>query len=157
MYCQDKRGVVMTISVLLAEDHNIYRKELRLMLDITPGIHVMAETNNGSDALILCERLKPDVAVLDWAMSDLSGQEVTKQLAVQQPGTHIVILSMECDKVSVFSAFQNGACGFILKDDSIIQLIKAVYAAANGERYLSPFLRKVVSRFGIEEGEKILG
>jgi DNA-binding NarL/FixJ family response regulator len=143
----------MTISVLLADDHMIYREQLHSFLDITPGIHVSAESNNGSDTLTLCERFKPEVVVLDWVMSGMSGLEVTKHLAAEQPKTHIVILSTQANEACISSAFQNGACGFILKDDSIIQLVKAVYAAAKGHRYYSPTLRKMVLKLDTEKAE----
>jgi len=131
----------MTISVLIADDHAIFREGLRTLLKVSPEIQVLAEANNGSETLSLSERFKPDVIVLDWVMPGMGGLEVTKYLAVHQPQVRIVVVSMHADDIYVSRALQNGAKGYILKEDVSAHLAKAINAAVLGKRYLSPTLK----------------
>jgi two-component system response regulator NreC len=126
------------ISIVLADDHKVVRQGLRAVLEFEPDFRVIGEAGNGLDASRLVERLRPDVLVLDLMIPGLSGLEVTRQLARRSPKTRVVILSMHGDKSYVLEALRNGAAGYVLKDASADELIKAVHEAAANRRYLSP-------------------
>jgi two-component system response regulator NreC len=147
----------MIISLLLVDDHTVFREGVRALLETTNGFHVVAEADNGNEALILAERLRPDVVVLDWVMPGLSGREVLQRLKKQQPEAHVIILSMHADEAYVSSAVQSGASGYILKEDIVGHLAQAVRAAAAGQRYFSPGLEGLVAslKTGESKGESI--
>jgi two-component system, NarL family, response regulator NreC len=126
------------ISIVLADDHKVVRQGLRAVLEFEPDFRVIGEAGNGLDATRLVQRLRPNVLVLDLMIPGLSGLEVTRQLRKRSPKTRVVILSMHGDKSYVLEALKNGAAGYVLKDSSADELIKAVHEAAANRRYLSP-------------------
>jgi two-component system response regulator NreC len=126
------------ITIVLADDHQVVRQGLRAILEGERNLRVVGETGNGLEAARLVERLRPDVLVLDLMIPGLSGLEVTRQLGKRSPKTRVVILSMHGDKSYVLEALKNGAAGYVLKDSSADELIKAVHEAAANRRYLSP-------------------
>lgn len=125
-------------TIVLADEHKVVRQGLRAVLEFEPGFRVIGEAGNGLDATRLVERLRPNVLVLDLMMPGLSGLEVTRQLRKRSPKTRVVILSMHGDQSYVLEALKNGAAGYVLKDSSADELIKAVHEAAANRRYLSP-------------------
>ncbi len=125
-------------TIVLADDHKVVRQGLRAVLEFEPDFRVIGEAGNGLDATRLVERLRPNVLVLDLMIPGLSGLEVTSQLGKRAPKTRVVILSMHGDKSYVLEALRNGAAGYVLKDSSADELIKAVHEAAANRRYLSP-------------------
>lgn len=125
-------------TIVLADDHKVVRQGLRAVLEFEPGFRVIGEAGNGLDATRLVERLRPNVLVLDLMIPGLSGLEVARQLRKRSPKTRVVILSMHSDKSYVLEALRNGAAGYVLKDSSADELIKAVHEAAANRRYLSP-------------------
>ena len=125
------------ITIVLADDHQVVRQGLGAILEGERNLHVVGEAGNGLEAARLVERLRPDVLVLDLMIPGLSGLEVTRQLAKRSPKTRVVILSMHGDKSYVLEALRNGAAGYVLKDASADELIKAVHEAAANRRYLS--------------------
>jgi two-component system response regulator NreC len=131
-------GESKEITVVLADDHQVVRQGLRAILEGEHNLRVVGEAGNGLEAARLVERLRPDVLVLDLMIPGLSGLEVTRQLAKRSPKTRVVILSMHGDKSYVLEALRNGAAGYVLKDSSADELIKAVHEAAANRRYLSP-------------------
>ena len=128
------------ISILLADDHEIFRQALSLLLSSQPDFKVVGLAVDGGQALNLVEALRPDVAVLDLLMPGMSGVEITHQVSKRFPGTRVVILSMYADESYVVSALQNGASGYVLKESSTADLVRAVRSAAAGQRFLSPSL-----------------
>jgi DNA-binding NarL/FixJ family response regulator len=131
-------GESKEITIVLADDHQVVRQGLRAILEGEHNLRVVGEAGNGLKATRLVERLRPDVLVLDLMIPGLSGLEVTRQLAKRSPKTRVVILSMHSDKSYVLEALRNGAAGYVLKDSSADELIKAVQEAAANRRYLSP-------------------
>jgi two-component system, NarL family, response regulator NreC len=131
-------GESKEITIVLADDHQVVRQGLRAILEGEHNLRVVGEAGNGLKAARLVERLRPDVLVLDLMIPGLSGLEVTRQLAKRSPKTRVVILSMHSDKSYVLEALRNGAAGYVLKDSSADELIKAVQEAAANRRYLSP-------------------
>jgi DNA-binding NarL/FixJ family response regulator len=126
------------LTVVLADDHPVVRRGLRAVLEVDPRVRVAGEAGTGRETIRMVERLQPDVLVLDLMMPELGGLEVVRQLKKLSPKTHVVILSMHKDESYVIQALKNGAMGYVLKDSSAEELVKAVRGAAAGRRYLSP-------------------
>ncbi|MGO9262389.1 MAG: response regulator [Bryobacteraceae bacterium] len=134
----------MTIQILLADDHTVVRKGLRLLLEGHPGFQVIADAADGREAVALAERYHPDVAVLDIAMPILNGIEAARQIAAKLPKTAIVILSMHSDEGYVLRALKAGARAYLLKDSAEYDLIHAVEAVSEGKAFFSPAISKML-------------
>ncbi len=135
------------IQVIIVDDHPVVRAGIRTVLDAAPDVTVIAEGINGADALRLVNQHHPDVLVLDVNLPDLNGVEVTRQLCEQGTRTAILIMTVHDDKQTVFGLLENGATGYVLKDEALETLASAVRAAARGESWLSPAVaRQVVQR-----------
>ena len=128
----------MSYRVLLVDDHRIVRDGLRGILSRSEEFTVVGEAESGSQALQLCEKCLPEVVLLDIALPDLSGIEVTAEIVRRWPRCKVVILSMYDDEHSVVSAIRAGARGFVLKKASENDLIDALRTVAKGGSYLSP-------------------
>ncbi len=130
----------MTIRVLVADDQDIVRSGLRMILDAQPGIEVVAEAVNGREALELARRLRPDVCLLDIRMPELDGIEVTRLLAgpdAADPLAVVVITTFDLDEY-VHGALKAGARGFLLKDAGPDLLAQAVRSADSGDALIAP-------------------
>ena len=125
-------------TLVLADDHKVVRQGLRAVLEFEPGFRVVGEAGNGLDATRLVEQLRPNVLVLDLMMPGLNGLEVIRQARKRSRQTQVVVLSMHRDESYVLEALRNGALGFVLKDSSVEELIKAIREAAANRRYLGP-------------------
>ena len=125
-------------TIILADDHNIVRQSLRLLLEAEADFQVVGEAADGLEVLGLVERLHPDVLVLDVMMPGINGLEVTWQVRQSYPETRVIILSMHANEAYVLAALRNGADGYVLKDASAEDLLQAVREVALGRRYLSP-------------------
>ena len=130
----------MTIRVLVADDQELVRTGLRMILDAQPGIQVVGEARNGREAVTLARQLRPDVCLFDIRMPELNGLEATRVLAgpaVEDPLAVVVITTFDLDEY-VHGALKAGARGFLLKDAGPELLTQAVHAAANGEALIAP-------------------
>lgn len=130
----------MSITILLADDHEIFRQGLTMLLGAQPDFTVVGQAADGLEAVALAERLRPNVLIVDMLMPGLSGMDVTCQVRQRLPETRVVVLSMHADESYVLSALQNGANAYVLKDSSAADLVQAVRAAMAGQRFLSPVL-----------------
>jgi DNA-binding NarL/FixJ family response regulator len=126
------------IKIALADDHHVVRQALRLLLETEPQFAVVGEASDGLEAVSLAERLKPDVLVLDLMMPGLGGNEVTEQVVKRSPNTRVVLLSMHVNEAHVLEALRKGASGFVRKDATAADLIRAIQDVAGGHLYLSP-------------------
>jgi two-component system, NarL family, response regulator NreC len=129
------------IRILLADDHNLLREGLRLLLERQQGFVVVAEANDGREALRLAEEHQPDVVVMDIAMPVLNGIDATKRIVETCPKTAVIILSMHHDESYVVRALNAGARGYLLKDSLKADLIGAVNAVSQGHSFFSPKIR----------------
>ena len=130
----------MSIRVLIADDHEIVRSGLRMILDAQPGIEVIAEAGDGREAVALARALRPDVCLFDIRMPDVNGLEATRALAgpdVEDPMAVVVITTFDLDEY-VHGALKAGARGFLLKDAGPELLTQAIRAAADGEALIAP-------------------
>jgi DNA-binding NarL/FixJ family response regulator len=130
----------VTIRVVVADDQEIVRTGLRMILDAQPGIEVVGEAGDGREAVALARRLRPDVCLFDIRMPELDGVEATRQLttsAMDRPPAVVVITTFDLDEY-VYGALKAGARGFLLKDAGPELLVQAVHAAANGDALIAP-------------------
>jgi DNA-binding NarL/FixJ family response regulator len=134
----------MTIRVLLADDHALMREGLRALLTAATDIEVVGEVRTGREAERQVPRLNPDVVLMDIAMPDLNGIEAARAIHAKCPAVRIVILSMHATAEYVYRAFEAGACGYLLKEVAVEEVITAVRAVHVGGRYLSPALAESV-------------
>lgn len=125
------------ISIVLADDHNIVRKGLQALLSTEADLKVVGEASDGLEALELVEKLKPDILVLDLMMGGVNGLEVIRQLGKKHPEVGIVVLSMHNDESYVLEALRSGARAYILKDNTMEELVYAIREVHAGRRYLS--------------------
>jgi len=127
----------MTISILLADDHQVVRVGLRALLEAEADFKVVGEATNGLEAKDLLERLRPDVLIIDMMMPQLNGLEVIRQVAQLSPQTRAIVLSMHSNEGYVLEALRHGASGYVLKQSNMEELVKAVRTVMNGLSYLS--------------------
>ena len=130
----------MTIRVLIADDQDLVRTGLGMILDAQPGIEVAGQVANGRDAVEQARRLRPDVCLFDIRMPELNGIEATRILAgpdVDDPLPVVVITTFDLDEY-VHDALKAGARGFLLKDAGPELLVQAIHAAASGDALIAP-------------------
>jgi two-component system response regulator NreC len=133
-----------TIRILLADDHTVVRKGLRMLLESQPGFEVVADACDGRETVALAERHQPDVVVLDVAMPILNGIEAARQISAKHPHTAIVFLSMHSDESYVLKALKSGARAYLLKDSAEYDLITAIKAVSEGKAFFSPAISKML-------------
>jgi signal transduction histidine kinase/DNA-binding NarL/FixJ family response regulator len=137
------------IRVVLADDHAVVRKGIREFLEESGDVDVIAEADDGADALRLVEIHQPDVAVLDIRMPEVTGVEATRQIKVRFPQVRVLILTAYDDDPYVFALLQAGADGYVLKTASGDELVRAVRTVHRGESALSPEIAGKVVRQAI--------
>jgi two-component system, NarL family, response regulator NreC len=135
---------VRQIRILLADDHNVMRGGLRLLLERQPGFKVVGEASDGRQAVEQAEATKPDIVVLDIAMPNLSGIEAAQRISSLLPHTRILILSMHSDEGYVLRSLKAGAKGYLLKDSAENDLIEAIRAVDEGKAFFSPEISKIL-------------
>ena len=127
----------MTLRVLLADDHEIMRQGLRLLLEKHSDMEVVAEANDGQEAIELAGQLKPDVVVMDVNMPGVDGPDATRRIVSSQPDTRIVALSMHSKKGFIIEMLKAGASGYVLKENAFSELVNAINTVMGNESYLS--------------------
>lgn len=132
------------IRILLAEDHTIVRQGLARLLMDQPDIEVVGEATDGRSAIEKALELNPDVVIMDIAMPFMNGIEAAKRIRKQLPTTKILILSMYSQEHYVHELLESGISGYLLKDSSGGDIIKAIHAAMKDETFLSPSISKMV-------------
>jgi DNA-binding NarL/FixJ family response regulator len=123
--------------VMVVDDHELFRGGLVGLLE-EHRIEVVAEVSLAGEALAGVLSNRPDVVLMDLNLPDMSGVEATRVLAAEAPSSRVVVLSVMADEQHVIDAFQAGACGYVLKDAPIDQIVGAIHAAMRGESVLSP-------------------
>ena len=128
------------IKIVVADDHVVVRRGLRMLLDAADGFEVVAEAGNVADARRYVRAHRPAVLVLDLNMPGDDSLEAIPEIVAETPGTAVVVLTMQSDTGFARSALRAGAKGYVLKEAADDELVQAVRAAANGETYLNPRL-----------------
>jgi DNA-binding NarL/FixJ family response regulator len=138
----------MTVSILLADDHQVVRLGLRALLEAEPDFKIVGEASDGLEAKALVERLQPDILVLDLMMPGLNGMEVTRQARQLSPKTRVIILSMQANEAYVLEVLRNGASGYVLKQSNMAELVQAIRQVLEGRDYLSPeFTQRAIEAY----------
>lgn len=133
---KEQKGRVVT--VLLADDHKLFREGLKRILNMEPDLEVIGECADGNQVLEFCKRRKPDVVLLDINMPAANGVVTTEKLLEQHPDIKIIILSIHDDESYVFETLRKGASGYLLKDMEAESLIEAIRTVAEGNAYIHP-------------------
>lgn len=142
------------LRVLLVDDHKLVRAGMRSLLREFEGVEVVAEASDGAEALLLAERERPDVVLMDIAMKGMNGLEAAARLRERLPATKIVILSMHTSEEYVLLALRAGAAAYLIKDSATSELELALQSVMRGETYLSPAIsRQVVEGYVQRVGE----
>ncbi|MFB7544119.1 response regulator [Streptomyces zaomyceticus] len=126
------------IRILLADDHRLVRRGVRLILDAEPDLAVVAEAGDGSEALEAARTHRPDLAILDIAMPRMTGLQAARELARTQPGIRLLMLTMYDNEQYFFEALSAGASGYVLKSVADRDLVEACRATMRGEPFLYP-------------------
>jgi DNA-binding NarL/FixJ family response regulator len=146
------------IHVLIADDHTLFRKGVRKMLEAEDDMKVVGEAANGVEAISLARKLMPDVILMDITMPELDGIEATRTLHREMPHVGVVFVTMFEDDASVIKGLQAGGRGYILKDAGPESMLRAVRAVASGESLLGPSVaEKVMRQFAaMDKGQSAL-
>ena len=131
------------ITVLLADDHQVVRQGLKVLLE-REGFHVVAEASDGQQAVQLAKQFQPDVAVLDLAMPILNGLDAAREIQKVSEKTKPIILTMHTESHYILEGLQAGAKGFVMKTHAAEDLVRAIREASRGHTYLSPEVSQTV-------------
>ncbi len=132
------------LRILLADDHKMVRKGLRLLVNEQSDMEVIAEADNGREALIVAQDLRPDVVVMDVSMPELNGLKATEKLKRLCPEIKILTLTRHTDDGYLQLLFQAGVSGYVLKQSGADDLVRALRAVAAGQTYLDPAVTESV-------------
>ncbi|MFN2629683.1 MAG: response regulator [Gaiellaceae bacterium] len=137
---------VESLRVLIVDDHDLFRTGLRNLLE-EQGVQVIGEAAGGAEAVKIVRELAPDVVIMDLNMPGMGGVEATRNICSSAPLTRVVMLTISDQDTDVMDAILSGACGYLLKDSSIQDLLTGIEAAARGESLISPTIAaKVLQR-----------
>ncbi|MBB5874292.1 DNA-binding NarL/FixJ family response regulator [Allocatelliglobosispora scoriae] len=134
----DQETAEPSLGVLVADDHPIFLAGMRQLLDAYPGLTCVGAVTSGVEAVRLAVQRRPDVAVLDLDMPDLSGVEVVRAIGEQAPGIGVLMLTMLGDDESVFAALRAGARGYLLKGATPDEVVAAIRSVASGGAVFGP-------------------
>jgi DNA-binding NarL/FixJ family response regulator len=143
--------VPLKTRILLADDHAVVRRGLRLVLDAEPDLEVVAEVGNGAEAIDAALREEVHLAILDITMPRMTGLQAARELTRRKPGLHVLILSMHENEQYFFEALKAGASGYVLKSVVDRDLVEACRAAMRGDPFIYPATAKALVREYIEQ------
>jgi len=132
------------IRIVVVDDHAIIRAGLRAMLGIVPDMEVVGEAATGLEAVVLAEKLKPDVILIDLVMPEMDGIQAIRKIISKQPQAHILVLTTFAGEDKIFPAIQAGAMGYQLKDSSPQDLLDAIREVNRGQASLHPLVARKV-------------
>ncbi len=136
------------IRIIIADDHTIFRSGLKLLLSSEPAFEVIAEAEDGAQAIELTSQLQPDVLLMDIGMPGINGYEATKEITASNPDVRILVLTMHRSEEYFFKMLDAGASGYVLKGAETEELIHAVQTVARGDAFLYPSMaRSLIDRF----------
>jgi DNA-binding NarL/FixJ family response regulator len=130
--------------IIIADDHSVVRSGLRLLLQSSPDFAVVAEAEDGEEAVTLVDRHKPDVVIMDISMPKMNGIEATGMMRQNDPDLKIIILTVHEDEEYVYQMLRAGASGYVLKSAGKKEIFAAIESALSGERFFSPGISKLI-------------
>ena len=139
------------ITVILIDDHTIVRSGIRQMLEDVKGIQVIGEAGTGNEGVQLVRELHPQIVVLDFKLPDITGLEVTNRLLRMDPHLKILVVSSAINDLFPFRILEAGAHGYLIKDASKEELVRAVKAVSSGQRVISPSIASRLALAKIDE------
>lgn len=143
-------ALTRTISILIADDHPIFRNGLKLLLENNEEISLVAEASNGLEAWNGIQNLKPDIAILDLEMPELDGIQVARRVSRHQMPVRLVMLTMYKDPDLLKQALDLGVMGYLLKDDATLDVERCLKSVYEGQHFIAPGLSShLVNRAGI--------
>jgi len=146
-----------TIRVLLADDHDILRQGLKLLLGLQPEIEIVGEARTGLEAVEMAQKLKPDVVVMDISMAGMDGLEACQRIRGQVPETQVLMLTMHESEEYFLQALRMGAAGYLVKKVAPTELHMAIRAVAKGGAFLYPGLAKALIRAYVADSPSMPG
>lgn len=132
------------VTVLIADDHPLFRNGVRQELEIYPQFRIVAEAGDGTEAFKLVTELKPDIAIVDFQMPGLNGLEINRKLKEHKSKTRVILLTMFKDKKIFLKAMEEGISGYVLKDDAVLEIVNAVNSAMSDNTFISRSLTDVL-------------
>jgi len=134
----------MSIRIIIADDHRLFREGLANLLADSNDIEILAQAENGKEAVVKARELNPDVVIMDIGMPVLDGVEATRKLLLELPGSRVIALSMHADKQYIKGMFEAGACGYLFKNCAYSELITAIRTVNEGKKYLSERITEIM-------------
>lgn len=134
----------MDIRIIIADDHQIVRQGLKVLIEKESDMQVVGEAEDGPNTVRMAKELAPDVVIMDIKMPDLNGIEATRQILSEMPNMKIIALSMYPDQRFVMNMLRSGARGYVLKDCAFEELVQAIRMVMANKTYLCPLVTEVV-------------
>ena len=135
------------LTILVADDHPLVRKGFRALLASLPSTELVGEAQTGEEAIVLAEKLQPDLVLMDLQMPGGGGLDAIRQIVATSPHIHVLVVTMFEDDDSVFAAMRAGARGYILKDMDDEEITRAILAVGHGEAIFSPAVAERIIRY----------
>ena len=132
------------ITVLLADDHDVVRKGMKMLLEDEESVKVIGEASDGLDAIEKVKALSPNVVILDLTMPKMTGIEAAKIISEEYPEVRILIFSMHNNREYIINSVENGASGYLLKDTGKEELMRAINVVSEGRKYFPPEISEVI-------------
>lgn len=147
----------MPVTIIIADDHRLFRDGLRTLLDKQKNVRVVAETTNGAETVSAAAELKPDIVLMDISMPELNGIEATRRIVSRGAAIGIIMLSMHSDGRFVTESLKAGARGYLLKDCAFEEVLLAVKAVSEGTIYLSSRISESVIKDYVAIAKRVPG
>ncbi|HEX6307193.1 MAG TPA: response regulator transcription factor [Longimicrobiales bacterium] len=128
------------ITVVMADDHPLFRRGLAEELEADPSFRIVGEAGDGENALALVRRLRPRIAILDINMPRISGLDAAETIVHEESGTDVVLLTMYREADILRRALDAGVRGYVLKDSAVVEIVACLHTVASGRAYISPAL-----------------
>jgi DNA-binding NarL/FixJ family response regulator len=132
------------ITILLADDHDVVRRGMKMLLEDEENVKVIGEASDGLDAIEKVKMLMPNVVILDLTMPKMTGIEAAKVISEEYPAVKILIFSMHHNKEYIVKSVENGANGYLLKDTGKDELLRAIKVVSEGRKYFPPEISEVI-------------
>jgi len=146
--------VVILIKILVVDDLDLIRVGVRSLLDSVPGLKILAEAENGEQAIVMSKKLNPDVVLMDLQMPGIGGLEATKKIAHHCPETKVIVLTVCEEEPFPTRLIQAGAMGYVNKGCGKEEMLQAIRVVHSGQRYISPKIAQKIALQNVTQGQK---
>ena len=146
--------MVILIKILVVDDLDLIRVGVRSLLDSVPGLKILAEAENGEQAIVMSKKLNPDVVLMDLQMPGIGGLEATKKIAHHCPETKVIVLTVCEEEPFPTRLIQAGAMGYVNKGCGKEEMLQAIRVVHSGQRYISPKIAQKIALQNVTQGQK---